>query len=159
MAAPVLLTSWNDSLTDMARSGLTTSWKGNAEPAVDSTQIPDTAPDSVPGDILRNADPDSGIPLDVIVLTFRQGVSPAQKGQIVGSVRGAVIGGVRIDPRTGVDGAYLIRIPVTADINALDAVVQRLRALPAVVSASMFTRLKSEAERHPTMRRSQKTPQ
>lgn len=105
--------------------------------------IPDTVPDSVPADILRNADPEYGVPLDIIVLTFRNGLSGAQKALIIATVRGTVAGGVPIDPRTGVDGAYLIRIPVTADINALDAVVQRVRALPDVVSAAMFTRIDS----------------
>lgn len=105
--------------------------------------IPDTVPDSVPADILLNADPKYGIPLDVIVLTFRKGLSGAQKARIIATVRGVVAGGVPIDPRTVVDGAYLIRIPVTADIAALDTVVQRMRALPDVVSAAMFTKFGS----------------
>ena len=106
-----------------------------------SSPIPAMAPDSIPADILKRADPEYRIPLDIVVITFRKGVAHASKEQAIRSLNGSVVGGVRINPATGVDGAYLVRIPTTADIIALDNIIQALRRRPEIASASMFTQL------------------
>ena len=106
-------------------------------------RVPALAPDSVPLAIwdslhaISNMTPGGPCmtgpyPVNLLLLHFRSGVAQPTRQVIVDSVKGEVVGGVRIGP----DGYYYIRLPWSHSGADLCAAAARLGALPEIRSAT-----------------------
>ncbi len=101
--------------------------------------VPATAPDSIPGDILDNLDPEYRVPPDVLAVTFEPGLTRERKTEILVSVGAeAIIGGA---PFPVVDGIYIVRVSTGDDMQVLLQARDDLNAQDEVVSAGFYTQL------------------
>lgn len=109
-------------------------------------RVPEQAPDSVPEGVMANVDPEYGVPVDYLTVTFVPGLTPAAKGAILAEAGGAeVVGGFPL-PRQApfdqiFDGIYLVRIKTDGTMTPLLQALETLGAKPEVVAASMVTQL------------------
>ena len=105
----------------------------------ETLQVPATAPDTIPSDILDNLDPEYGVPPDVLAVTFRSGLTRERKAEILVSVGGqAIIGGALLRVS---DGIYIVRVDTGDDMQDLLQARDDLNALAEVVAAGLLTQV------------------
>ncbi len=105
----------------------------------ETLQVPATAPDTIPSDILDNLDPEYGVPPDVLAVTFRSGLTRERKAEILVSVGGqAIIGGALLRVS---DGIYIVRVDTGDDMQVLLQARDDLNALAEVVAAGLLTQV------------------
>ncbi len=102
-------------------------------------QVPATAPDTIPSDILDNLDPEYRVPPDVLTVTFEPGLTRERKAEILVSVGAeAIIGGT---PFPLLDGIYIVRVDTGDDMQVLLQARDDLNALEEVVAAGLLTQI------------------
>ena len=69
----------------------------------ETLQVPASAPDTIPSDILDNLDPEYGVPPDVLAVAFKSGLTRERKAEILASVGGEAINRRRTSASVGWD--------------------------------------------------------
>jgi len=105
-------------------------------------QVPEEPPDSIPGDILDDIDPEYGVPSDVLIVAFFPGLTVERKGELLAAVGCiGVIGGAPVADQI-FDGIYIVRIETGGDMLALLAAGDALLEHEGeVILAAMYTQL------------------
>lgn len=105
-----------------------------------ATNVPESAPDSVPAWVMADSNIVNGSPLlsgrfvgRIVVVVFQRGTPQADRAAAIQAVNGTVVGG-RAMP--GAEGSYLVRIEDPGDASALLQAASALRAMPQVSAAS-----------------------
>jgi hypothetical protein len=112
---------------------------GSAAP---SLVVPALAPDSLPGWLLEDVDPEYGVRPDVLYVIFRPGLSPNEKRAVLISVGVvAVVGGVPSAGPPFLDGAYVVRVATGDDMARLIQALDALEARDEVVVVGLYSQL------------------
>ncbi len=127
-----------DAQEEVVSAGLFTQL--SSSPVTQETlRVPAAAPDTIPGDILDNLDPEYGVPPDVLAVTFKSGLTRERKAEILASVGGeAIIGGLLLRVS---DGIYIVRVDTGDDMQVLLQARDDLNALEEVVAAGLLTQI------------------
>jgi hypothetical protein len=104
-----------------------------------ASRVPASAPDSEPSWLYDDTNvvhasgwPDAFV-TDLAVVLFAPGATQVQRQAAVDTVKGSVVGGLRLN---GIDGFYLVALPHAPTQETLRRAISTLKTMPGVVTAS-----------------------
>ena len=111
-----------------------TSGRRNDAQMPSTSSVPAQAPDTTPGWFLHDSNIAGNHVKGVVGIIFHEGTSLADRQAAIDEVGGEVVGGWRYLPNK--EGIYAVKVDDGGDPRKLDQLMERVRALPQVKSAT-----------------------